>query len=173
MANAALTAEQIANLVGELNFHKYLVNIANATGGTFLTAALTIGPLASAPKLEPDVETKETTLYETGDEPQAEILSKNNAKLTIETRDMDSAMALLTKHKKGDNIIDAKNALVITLVPITSDATAKGFTIGNAFVDPGLSTNLSEGDDTPSSATIVFKCRPDANGNVATYAVIS
>ena len=170
---ADLTSEQINALVAELNYHKYLVNISNATNGTFLTASLSLGPLASAPKLEPDVETKETTLYETGDEPQAEILSKNNAKLTIETRDMDSAMAMLTKLKKGDNILAAANALVITLVPITSDATAKGFTFGNAFLDPGLSTTFSEGDDTPSYASLVFKCRPDANGNVVDYAVIS
>lgn len=173
MANAALTAEQITALVGDLNYHKYLVNISNATGGSFLTAAVSLGPLASAPKLEADVETKETTLYETGDEPQAEILSKNNAKLTLETRNMDVAMSMLTKHKKGDNILAAANALVITLVPITADTTAKGFTFGNCYLDPGLSTTLSEGDDTPSSAQLVFKCKPDANGNVVSYAVVS
>jgi len=153
---AELTPQEITTLVSKLNYYKYLVNVGNTS----------LGPLASAPKIEADVETKETTLYETGDEAQAEIISKNNVKLTIESRNLTVAMPMLEAFKKGDNILAAANSKVVTLVPITDDAGAEVITFPNEFLNPGLSMTLAEGDDTPSMVSLVFTCKPDATTGI-------
>ena len=168
MANSTLTPTEITNLIGELEFHKYLVAIT-LTGGT----ATSLGPLKTAPKCEPDVETKDTTIYETGSEVQASILSKNDVKLTIETENVDDAITLLAGFSKGDNILASTSKYTITLVPITSDATAKTITFTNAYLNPGLSTNLQDADD-PNSVTLTFNCKSDpTTGKPYTFAVQS
>lgn len=168
MANANLTQAEIDALIADLNYYKYLAAFGSSS----------LGPLASAPQVEADVETKETTLYETGDEVQAEIISKNNVQITIETRNLAVAMPLLEAFRKGDNLLDSSNAKVLTLVPITDVATAKAITFPRAFLRPGLSMILSEGDDTPSSVKLVFTCKPDTTagdtlGKPFVYAVAS
>lgn len=149
---AELTASEITTLVSKLTYYKYLVSVGSTS----------LGPLASAPKIEADVETKETTLYETGDEAQAEIISKNNVKLTIESRNLAVAVPLLEAFQKGDNVLASANSKTVTLVPITDDSGAETITFPNAFLNPGLSMTLSEGDDTPSMVSLVFTCKPDA-----------
>lgn len=158
MAN--LTQEKIDSLVEKLNYYKYLAQAGDTE----------LGPLESAPKIEADVETKDTTLYETGDEAQASILSKNNIKVTFETRNVDAAMSLLSQFKKGDNVLLSNKAVSLTLVPITADTGAKSISFSRAFLQPGLSTSLSEGDDKPTSVTLTYICKPDAEtGKPFTY----
>lgn len=167
-ANSTLTTQQIADLVAKLEFHKYLVAIT-LTGGT----ATSLGPLKTAPKCEPDVETKDTTIYETGSEVQASILSKNDVKLTIETEAVDAAVTLLAGFSKGDNVLGSSKKYSITLVPITSEATAKTITFTNAYLQPGLSTNLQDADD-PNSVTLTFTCKADpSTGKPYTFAAQS
>ena len=164
-ANSTLSPSDIETLVGKLEYHKYVVAI---TGGTETT---NLGPLKTAPKAEPDVETKDTTIYETGSEVQASILSKNNVKLTIETESVDAAITLMSQFKKGDNVLASSSKYTVTLQPITSDATAKTITFTDAYLQPGLSTNLQDADD-PNSITLTFICKANATtGKPFTYAV--
>lgn len=155
-----LTQTKIDELIEKLNFYKYLVSVGETV----------LGPLKSAPKIEADVETKDIKLYETGTEPQASILVKNNVKLTLELEDLDAAMSKMEAFKKGDNVLDSTKSEAITLVPITDDEGAKTITFPNAFLQPGLAMTLGEDDDA-NSTTLTYLCRPDATtGKTFTYA---
>lgn len=155
-----LTQTEIDELIEKLNFYKYLVSVGETV----------LGPLKSAPKIEADVETKDIKLYETGTEPQASILVKNNVKLTLELEDIDAAMSKMEAFKKGDNVLDSTKSEAITLVPITDDEGAKTITFPNAFLQPGLAMTLGEDDDA-NSTTLTYLCRPDATtGKTFTYA---
>lgn len=154
-----LTQENIDELIGKLQMYKYICAVDDNE----------LGPLKSAPKIEADVETKDITLYETGTDPQASIIVKNNLKLTIESGDMDAAVALVETFKKGDNVLDSTKKKSITLVPITADADAKTITFPNAYLQPGFTPTFEDGDD-PNSVSLTFICRPDAtSGKPFTY----
>jgi len=146
---AALTQEQIDALVAKLQFYKYAVSF----GETLL------GPLKSPPKVEAEIETKDTVLYETGVDPLASIISKNNAKITLELEDVAQAMSMLAPFKKGDNLLASSGSNALTFVPLTDDAGAKTLTFGNCFLQPGLATNFAEGDD-PNYVTLNFIAKP-------------
>ncbi|MBO4620369.1 MAG: hypothetical protein J5654_09700 [Victivallales bacterium] len=173
MANSELTSQQVATLVGEMKHYPYLV--------TFKSTEL--APLSGPPEISPDVETRDVTLYETNGEVEASILTKNNVQVVIKTRDVDSAMTLMSKFTKNMNIMDggtggAAADIVgpLTLVPITSDSTAKAFTFPNAYLQPGL--NVTPGENgKPSEASLTFLCKPATSGDDAgkpfTYAVAS
>lgn len=155
-----LTQTKIDELIEKLNFYKYLVSVGETV----------LGPLKSAPKIEADIETKDIKLYETGTEPQASILVKNNVKLTLELEDLDAAMSKMEAFQKGDNVLDSTKSEAITLVPITDDEGAKTITFPNAFLQPGLAMTLGEDDDA-NSTTLTYLCRPDATtGKTFTYA---
>lgn len=155
-----LTQTKIDELIEKLNFYKYLVSVGETV----------LGPLKSAPKIEADIETKDIKLYETGTEPLASILVKNNVKLTLELEDIDAAMSKMEAFKKGDNVLDSTKSEAITLVPITDDEGAKTITFPNAFLQPGLAMTLGEDDDA-NSTTLTYLCRPDATtGKTFTYA---
>ncbi|MBP5531719.1 MAG: hypothetical protein J6Y54_06805 [Lentisphaeria bacterium] len=161
MSNAALNQNDIDALVAKLQYYKYQVGF-----GTDI-----LGPLNSPPKIEADIETKETVLYETGAEAQAEVITKNNPKITLEVCDVDKAMSLVAAFKKGDNLLDSSTGKPLVLVPLTDDATAKTLTFGNCYLRPGLSTNFVEGDD-PNYVTLEFRAKPVvATGLLYTFAV--
>ncbi|MDD4817298.1 MAG: hypothetical protein PHI85_04945 [Victivallaceae bacterium] len=160
MAGTTLNQATIDGLIAKMQMYKYVCSVGETI----------IGPLKSAPKIEADVETKDFTIYEAGSEAQASILVKNNVKLTIEPEDVDAAVALLAAFAKGDNVIATASSKSITLVPVTDDAGAKTITFGNAFLQPGLSITLEDGDD-PNSVQLVYVCRPvAATGKPFTYA---
>lgn len=160
MAGTTLNQAAIDALVAKLKMYKYVCSFGETV----------IGPLKSAPKIEAVIETKDVTLYETGSEEQASILTKNNAKLTLESGDFDAAIEMLSEFKKGDNILATAKSNAITLVPVTSDAGAKTITFPNAFLQPGLSPSLEDGDD-PNSVSLTFMCKPDTtSGLLFTYA---
>lgn len=154
-----LTQEMIDNLVAKLSFYKYQVAFGDAI----------LGPLNSPPKVEPDTETKDTVLYETGVDPLASILSKNNANITIETNDVDAAVTMLKTFKKGDNLLDSSKAKPLTFVPLTDNADAKVITFPNCYLRPGMSPNFAEGDD-PNYVSLSFVAKPDVDsGELYTY----
>lgn len=150
MAGTTLDQTKIDALIAKLQLYKYVVS----AGETVL------GPLKSAPTVEPDVETKDLKLYETGSEAQASFLVKNNVKLTLDVEDVDTAMGLMGAFQKGDNVLDSTKSVPVTLVPITDDEGAKTITFPNAFLQPGLSMTMGEDDD-PNSVSLVYLCRPD------------
>lgn len=146
--NNELTQAQVDTLIAKLQYCKYQVSF----GSTIL------GPLNSPPKVEPDTETKDTVLYETGSEPQAQVLSKNNAKITLEVCDVATSLGLVQTIKKGDNLLDSTKGQALTFVPYGSGA---AITFPHAFIQPGLQTNFAEGDD-PNYITLTFIAKPDA-----------
>lgn len=163
MAGKKLTQSDIDELKAKIQYYKYMVSFGEEI----------IGPLKSAPQIEGDIETKETVLYETGEDPQADIISRNNAKITLDVEDMDKAFTMLGAFKKGDDMLDSSKSKPLTLVPIITeegDTKAKTLTFPNAFLDPGLSTNFGEGAD-PNSVQMVFTAKPDVeSGNLFTLA---
>lgn len=167
MANSALSQSDIDALVAKLNTLPYLASIGTTS----------YGPLANAPGIEPDVQVKDLTLYETGTEVVAQKVVANNLILTLRTRDIDAALTLIAGIKKGDNPMASTNAKSITLAPITDTATVKGFTFGNSYLMPErCRTNLGENDE-PSSVDLVFRCKPMVVSNTDTgvpftYAVL-
>lgn len=160
MAGTPLTQEMIDSLVEKLQFYKYQVSF----GDTIL------GPLNSPPGVEADMETKDTVLYETGVDPLAQIISKNNAKITLEVNDVDTAMTMLATFKKGDNLLDSSKAKALVFVPLTADENAKVLTFPNCYLQPGLGFNPAEGDD-PNYVSLEFLAKPDADsGELYTFA---
>lgn len=160
MAGVKLTQEMIDGLVEKLQYYKYQVAFGEQV----------LGPLNSPPSIDPETETKETVLYETGVDPLAEILSKNNARITLEVNDVDAALALKSTYKKGDNLLDSAFSKPLTFVPLTEDENAKVLTFPNCFLQPGMSFTPVEGDD-PNYVSMEFLAKPDVDsGALYTYA---
>lgn len=156
---AALTQSQIDALVAKLQFYKYQVSFGEQI----------LGPLNSPPKVEADIETKDTVLYETGVDVLASIISKNNAKITLECCDVEAAMQLKSAFKKGDNVLEASKGKALTFVPLTDDNNAKTLTFPNAFLQPGLATNFAEGDD-PNYISLDFIAKENSDGVLYSFA---
>ena len=152
MAGTKLTQEIIDGLVEKLQYYKYQVAFGEQV----------LGPLNSPPSIEPETETKETVLYETGVDPLAEILSKNNARITLEVNDVDTALLMKKTYKKGDNLLSSSFSKELTFVPLTEDVNAKTLTFKNCFLQPGMSFNPVEGDD-PNYVSMEFLAKPDAD----------
>lgn len=153
-----LSQSEIDALVSKLQFYKYQVSYGDTI----------IGPLNSPPKVDPDFETKDTVLYETGEDPLASVISKNNATITLETNDVDAALEMLKTYKKGDNILDTKFAKELVFMPLTDDEGAKSITFPRAFLNPGLSTNFAEGAD-PNVVSLGFTAKENDEGVLYTF----
>lgn len=159
MAGKKLTQEMVDALASKLQYYKY--EVAFGDGGD----AIILGPLNSPPSIEPETETKETVLYETGVDPLAEVLSKNNARITLEVNDVDTALALKATYKKGDNILASEFSKPLIFVPLTEDAKAKTLIFPNCFLVPGMSFTPVEGDD-PNYVSMEFLAKPDVDSGV-------
>ena len=150
--NKTLTSQEIAALVAALEKHPYYVTVGSTD----------LGPLASPPQIAKDVETQDVKLYETGADPLASFVTRNNVTLTLETRNLSAAATLLATVPKGANALASSLKKTVTLAPITSDTSAKAFTFPEAYLQPGLEATLGE-DSTPSTVTLVFTCKADAS----------
>lgn len=156
MAN--LTSQEITALIAKIKKFPYLCSIGSTN----------IGPLAGAPTVEPDTETTDVTLYETGADVQAKYLTKNSVTLTLRTRNVDDAMTLIGALTKGSDIYAAANKKTITLVPITGSNEAT-ITFDNAYLQPGLSYAPGENSD-PNVVTLTYECKADpTRGTPFTY----
>lgn len=147
--SSELSQSQIDALIAKVEYYKYTVSYGSSI----------LGPLKSAPKIEPETEFRDILLYETGVKQQAQIITKNNAKITLELEDMATALTMLNTFKEGDNIIASDKAKELVLVPITTDENAKTISFGNVFLQPGLKPSFGEGDD-PNFVTLDFVAKP-------------
>lgn len=145
---AGLSQSEIDGLRAKLNYYKYQV----AWGETVL------GPLNSPPTVEPDIETKEVVLYETGVDPLSKVISKNNAKITIQSGDVSAAAGLVSGFKKGDELLDSSKAKPLVFTPITDDEGASSITFPNCYLQPGFKPNFAEGDD-PNYVELEFEAK--------------
>ena len=140
-----LSSSEITTLIEKLKCYPYTVSF----GSTVLA------PLAGAPSVEPEVTTKDTTLYETGEQPQRRIVTSKRYKITIRSRNVEAALPLLNGISKGDDLLATPQSPVnLTFVPITS-ATEDTITFGNARIQADGSFNPGENDD-PSEVNLTF-----------------
>lgn len=146
---AALSSSDISTLIGKIKKFPYLCSFG--TDG--------LGPLAGAPTIAPQTETKDVTLYETEGDVEASYLTKNDLTVTVRTRDIETAMSLAASITKGANVLASSLGKALTLVPITS-ATEKTITFAHAFLQPGLNYTPGENGD-PSVAELTFLCKAD------------
>ena len=153
-----LTPEEVAALVGKLQKFAYLCNVGTVS----------LGPLAAAPTVVPDVATADVTLYETLGSVEAKLLTKNDLTLTINTRNVDDGMALQGEIVKGQDLLDPARKKVITLVPITGSTAAKTITFENAYLQAGLNYAPQEGGQ-PNTMTLTYTCKAGTSGKAFTY----
>lgn len=151
---AKLTDAEIQALNEKVRQYPFLVSVGNDK----------LGPLNGPPTIEPDTSTRQVTMYETGEEVQAELVTRNDVKVTLTTRNVDKALELLAAVKKGDNIYATAKKKSLTMVPITDDTDAKTLTFPNAYLQPGLS--YAPGDGDPHEAQLVFLCKADATTGI-------
>lgn len=144
-----LTAQEIETLISKIKKFPYLVSVGDVS----------LGPLAGAPTVAPDVETSDVTLYETEGEIEAKYLTKNSVTLTIRTRNVDAAMSLIGAIKKGDNLYASSRKKTITMVPITGGTEAT-ITFDNAYLNPGLDFAPGENKD-PNVVNLTYECKAD------------
>lgn len=153
-----MTQVELDALTDKLQYYKYTV----AFGTTKL------GPQKTAPKPEGAMETKDVNIYEAGSTVVAKILTKNEANITVESLDIDSAMALQNTFKKGDNVIKKDLSKALILVPITEDGNAKTITFPRAFLEPNFSPTFND-DEAPNSMVLKFVACEDENGILYTF----
>lgn len=143
-----------------LKRHAYLVTYGETV----------LGPLSDTPQIEADTDLQDCLIYENGKEAVAQYLNKNQATVTVTTKNIAGAMALLKDFQKGDNVMDTANRKPLTFTPIVEgEATEKTLVFGNACLQPGISYVPASGED--HTAKLVFRCLPDAEtGVLFTYA---
>jgi len=107
------------------------------------------------------VETYDCTVYENGSEALASFVEKNEAKVTVTTKNVAAAIALIAAFRKGDNLMASANRKALTFTPIVaSGSTEKTLTFTDASLQPDLSYVPSSTRD--HTAKLVFKCVPNA-----------
>lgn len=141
----SLTTEGKKALFNKLNFDRFAANY----NGTDLS------PLAGPPQIEADIETKEVVTYAGGDEPIAEIVTKSNVKITIETTKVNAAMGLLDA-AKGENLLDKEKLRPLAIAPIVDEGSGGEGGMSFTCYVSGYSTNFTDSDDKPNSVRITF-----------------
>ena len=155
-----LTDTEITALIDKLKTYPYLVSVGDKG----------LAPLDSPPTVEKDIATSDVTLYETNGDVEASYLPKHDIKLTITTRAVDEAMALLDSIKLGDNMMDSTRKQTVTLVPITEDEGEKTITFTDAYLDASGSYEPKEGR-APNVVKLTFVCKANkTSGKPFTYA---
>ncbi len=121
-----------------------------------------LSPLKEAPAFEPEQEFYACLVYDNGGkEPVARFLTKNNEKITLNTLDIDYAMAAVKDAMVGDDIWAEDKAKVLSFTPVLGEGeTGKTLVFTNCYLEPSLSYVPSMGD-AEHSAKLVFTARPD------------
>ena len=126
-------------------------------------------PLEGAPDVAGDAETEIITTYETGAEELSEGVVKNNVIVTIRSRNVEAAMALMETVKLNDDLLDSTRQKQLTFVPITEEAGEKSVIFPLASLQAGL--NFTPGENRqPTMVELSFKCVPDDTGIPFRYA---
>ena len=125
-----------------------------------------LGPLADAPRIESDTKVYDSMIYETGgSEEVSKTIIRSAAKITIRTKNIDTALALAGELKKGGDV--AAGRKVLSFTPITENADEKVLTFPAAVLLPDLEYVPTMGGD--HIATLTFMAYPDENGKLFTY----
>lgn len=117
-----------------------------------------IAPLASAPKIETNRKTVESTIYENGGhEAVASLLVQDCATVTLETKDITTALQLLGDFSAGEDIMAEKRKNPLTFTPLAENE--KTLVFPCAYLQPDASYVPSMGQD--HVAKLVFKAYAD------------
>ncbi|MBR2373132.1 MAG: hypothetical protein IKA87_02765 [Lentisphaeria bacterium] len=133
---------------------------------TFGTAV--IAPLAEAPKIETDRKIVESTIYENGGhEAVASHLVRDCAVITLKTKDISTALELMSNFSLGDDIMSESKKQALTFTPLAEGE--KTLIFPAAYLQPEASYVPSMGED--HVATLVFKAFADnESGKLFTFA---
>ena len=117
-----------------------------------------IAPLASAPKIETNRKTVESTIYENGGhEAVASLLVQDCATVTPETKDITTALQLLGDFSAGEDIMAENRKNPLTFTPLAENE--KTLVFPCAYLQPDASYVPSMGQD--HVAKLVFKAYAD------------
>lgn len=127
-----------------------------------------IAPLGSAPKIETNRKIVESTIYENGGfEAVASHLVQDCAVITLETKDINTALELLGDFTVGEDIMAEERKRPLTFTPLAEDE--KTLIFPAAFLQPDASYVPSMGED--HLAKLTFKAFPDSSsGKLFTFA---
>ena len=127
-----------------------------------------IAPLADEPVFSFERTTEESRIYENGgEEPVAAFIQKNSAEVTLDTKDVYTALELLQNFSTGDDIMAPSRLHPLTFTPQTEGE--KTLTFPCAFLKPESSYVPGMGED--HIARLVFKAIPDpVTGKLFTFA---
>ena len=124
-----------------------------ATFGTVV-----IAPLADEPEFEFERSVDESIVYENGgEEPVAAFIQKNTALITLDTKDVYTALELLGEFATGDNVMSPERVHPLTFTPQAEGE--KTLTFPAVFLKPEASYVPGMGGD--HIAKLVFKALPD------------
>ena len=120
-----------------------------------------IAPLASAPRIETQRKIVESTIYENGgSEAVASHLVQDCATVTLETKDITTALELLSNFELGEDIMSADKRKTLTFTPVAEGE--KTLIFPTACLLPDASYVPSMGQD--HVAKLVFKAFADGEG---------
>lgn len=121
-----------------------------------------IAPLASAPRIETNRKIVESTIYENGgSEAVASHLVQDCATVTLETKDITTALALLSDFSLGEDIMAPERKKTLTFTPIAEGE--KTLIFPAAYLQPDASYIPSMGQD--HVAKLVFKAFADSENS--------
>ena len=127
-----------------------------------------IAPLASAPRIETNRKVVESTIYENGGvEAVAAHLVQDCATITLETKDISTALELLSEFTLGEDIMADDKKKTLTFTPVAEGE--KSLVFPAAYLQPDASYVPSMGQD--HVAKLVFKAyATDENTALFTFA---
>lgn len=116
-----------------------------------------IAPLANEPEFDFERSVKESFVYENGEEPIAAHIQKNKAVITLDTKDVYTALELLENFATGDDIMAQERQRTLIFMPQAEGE--KTLTFPCTFLKPDASYVPGMGED--HVARLVFKAIPD------------
>ena len=125
-----------------------------------------ISPLANEPEFDFERSVKESFVYENGEEPVAALIQKNKAVITLDTKDVYTALELLENFTTGDDIMTQERQRPLIFTPQAEEE--KTLTCPCVFLKPDASYVPGMGED--HVARLVFRAIPDpATGKLFTF----
>lgn len=137
----------------------YRINAIKQHGFVASFGETVIAPLASAPRIESNRKTVDSLIYENGGvEAVASHLVQDSATITLETKDVLTALELLSDFTLGENIMAEKRKKPLTFTPLAENE--KTLLFPAAYLQADASYVPSMGKD--HVARLVFKAFADS-----------
>ena len=144
--------------ISRIKQHPYLA----AFDGTVL------GPLADAPKIESDIKVLDSLIYENGGrEEVSKTITRATAKITILTKNIDTALSLTGAFARGADVAESSARKTLSFTPISENDNEKVLTFAAAVLLPDIEYIPTMGGD--HVARLTFAAYPDANGKLFTF----